>query len=100
MLFPPVVGDGRQGYPEEAPYDAIHVGAAAATVPKEVRVIVLDVCCCGLPASGAAKKLIIREALEAASSVCLIWSWQARAFQGVVTFTAWLTSVDSFFCLS
>ncbi|XP_066176780.1 protein-L-isoaspartate(D-aspartate) O-methyltransferase-like isoform X5 [Sylvia atricapilla] len=31
-----VVGDGRQGYPEEAPYDAIHVGAAAATVPKEV----------------------------------------------------------------
>ncbi|NXK95185.1 PIMT methyltransferase, partial [Formicarius rufipectus] len=31
-----VVGDGRQGYPEEAPYDAIHVGAAAATVPKEL----------------------------------------------------------------
>lgn len=35
--FLSVVGDGRQGYPEEAPYDAIHVGAAAATVPKEVR---------------------------------------------------------------
>ncbi|NWR80384.1 PIMT methyltransferase, partial [Centropus unirufus] len=31
-----VVGDGRQGYPEEAPYDAIHVGAAAAVVPKEL----------------------------------------------------------------
>ncbi|XP_051477172.1 protein-L-isoaspartate(D-aspartate) O-methyltransferase-like isoform X2 [Apus apus] len=31
-----VVGDGRQGYPEEAPYDAIHVGAAAAAVPKEL----------------------------------------------------------------
>ncbi|KFZ45942.1 Protein-L-isoaspartate(D-aspartate) O-methyltransferase, partial [Antrostomus carolinensis] len=31
-----VVGDGRQGYPDEAPYDAIHVGAAAATVPKEL----------------------------------------------------------------
>ncbi|XP_071894761.1 protein-L-isoaspartate(D-aspartate) O-methyltransferase isoform X1 [Anas platyrhynchos] len=31
-----VVGDGRQGYPEEAPYDAIHVGAAAPTVPKEL----------------------------------------------------------------
>ncbi|XP_072907577.1 protein-L-isoaspartate(D-aspartate) O-methyltransferase isoform X2 [Hemitrygon akajei] len=29
-----VVGDGRQGYPEEAPYDAIHVGAAASTVPQ------------------------------------------------------------------
>ncbi|XP_061552751.1 l-isoaspartyl protein carboxyl methyltransferase, like [Phycodurus eques] len=29
-----VVGDGRLGYPEGAPYDAIHVGAAAATVPK------------------------------------------------------------------
>uniref|UniRef100_A0A8C4N2J5 Protein-L-isoaspartate O-methyltransferase n=1 Tax=Eptatretus burgeri TaxID=7764 RepID=A0A8C4N2J5_EPTBU len=28
-----VVGDGRLGYPELAPYDAIHVGAAAATVP-------------------------------------------------------------------
>jgi len=25
-----VKGDGRKGFPEEAPYDAIHVGAAAA----------------------------------------------------------------------
>jgi protein-L-isoaspartate(D-aspartate) O-methyltransferase len=25
-----VKGDGRKGYPEAAPYDAIHVGAAAA----------------------------------------------------------------------
>uniref|UniRef100_A0A8D0GVS2 Protein-L-isoaspartate O-methyltransferase n=1 Tax=Sphenodon punctatus TaxID=8508 RepID=A0A8D0GVS2_SPHPU len=31
-----LVGDGRKGYPEEAPYDAIHVGAAAVTVPKEL----------------------------------------------------------------
>ncbi|XP_068109488.1 protein-L-isoaspartate(D-aspartate) O-methyltransferase-like isoform X2 [Hyperolius riggenbachi] len=29
-----VVGDGRNGYPEGGPYDAIHVGAAAATVPQ------------------------------------------------------------------
>ncbi|XP_069493657.1 protein-L-isoaspartate(D-aspartate) O-methyltransferase-like isoform X3 [Ambystoma mexicanum] len=29
-----VVGDGRNGYPEDAPFDAIHVGAAAATVPQ------------------------------------------------------------------
>ncbi|MEQ2173107.1 Protein-L-isoaspartate(D-aspartate) O-methyltransferase [Goodea atripinnis] len=29
-----VFGDGRHGYPDGAPYDAIHVGAAAATVPK------------------------------------------------------------------
>uniref|UniRef100_A0AAQ5YGN1 Protein-L-isoaspartate O-methyltransferase n=1 Tax=Amphiprion ocellaris TaxID=80972 RepID=A0AAQ5YGN1_AMPOC len=29
-----VVGDGRLGFPDGAPYDAIHVGAAAATVPK------------------------------------------------------------------
>uniref|UniRef100_A0A671SXY7 Protein-L-isoaspartate O-methyltransferase n=1 Tax=Sinocyclocheilus anshuiensis TaxID=1608454 RepID=A0A671SXY7_9TELE len=28
------VGDGRMGYAEEAPYDAIHVGAAAPTVPQ------------------------------------------------------------------
>ncbi|KNA07602.1 hypothetical protein SOVF_170280 [Spinacia oleracea] len=28
------VGDGRQGYPEDAPYDAIHVGAAAPEIPK------------------------------------------------------------------
>jgi protein-L-isoaspartate(D-aspartate) O-methyltransferase len=28
VLF--VKGDGRKGYPAEAPYDAIHVGAAAA----------------------------------------------------------------------
>ena len=30
------VGDGRLGYPEGAPYDAIHVGAAAPTLPKAV----------------------------------------------------------------
>lgn len=29
-----VVGDGRLGYPDGAPYDAIHVGAAAPTLPK------------------------------------------------------------------
>ena len=32
------VGDGRKGYPEGAPYDAIHVGAAAAVVPQPVGV--------------------------------------------------------------
>lgn len=31
------VRDGRQGFPEGAPYDAIHVGAAAPSVPKSVR---------------------------------------------------------------
>lgn len=30
------VGDGRLGFPDEAPYDAIHVGAAAPTLPKAV----------------------------------------------------------------
>ncbi|CAG2161484.1 unnamed protein product [Oppiella nova] len=29
-----IVGDGRQGYPSEAPYDAIHVGAAAPNLPQ------------------------------------------------------------------
>ena len=29
-------GDGRLGYPKLAPYDAIHVGAAAPTVPQPV----------------------------------------------------------------
>ncbi|KAL0969634.1 hypothetical protein UPYG_G00230100 [Umbra pygmaea] len=29
-----VVGDGRLGYPDGAPYDAIHVGAAAPTLPE------------------------------------------------------------------
>jgi len=28
-----VTGDGRLGYPPKGPYDAIHVGAAAATIP-------------------------------------------------------------------
>jgi len=28
-----VTGDGRQGYEQEAPFDAIHVGAAAPTLP-------------------------------------------------------------------
>lgn len=31
-----VSGDGRQGFPEDSPYDAIHVGAAAATLPQAV----------------------------------------------------------------
>ena len=26
--------DGRQGWPEHAPYDAIHVGAAAPEIPQ------------------------------------------------------------------
>jgi protein-L-isoaspartate(D-aspartate) O-methyltransferase len=29
-------GDGRQGYASEAPYDAIHVGAAAPDTPHEL----------------------------------------------------------------
>lgn len=31
-----LVGDGRKGHPESAPYDAIHVGAAAAEMPEEL----------------------------------------------------------------
>ncbi|XP_038638673.1 protein-L-isoaspartate(D-aspartate) O-methyltransferase-like [Scyliorhinus canicula] len=31
-----IVGDGRRGYPNGAPYDAIHVGAAAAVVPQDL----------------------------------------------------------------
>ena len=31
-----VVGDGRKGHPEMAPYDAIHVGAAAPEIPQAV----------------------------------------------------------------
>jgi len=31
-----VVGDGRLGYDKFAPYDAIHVGAAAPEIPKPV----------------------------------------------------------------
>jgi len=30
------VGDGRQGHPEDAPYSAIHVGAATPTLPDVV----------------------------------------------------------------
>lgn len=32
-----VTGDGRQGHKSDAPYDAIHVGAAAAQLPEAVR---------------------------------------------------------------
>lgn len=35
-LLLPKEGDGRLGYPEMAPYDAIHVGAAAPDIPLEV----------------------------------------------------------------
>lgn len=31
-----VTGDGRKGYPEGGPYDAIHVGAAAKVVHEEL----------------------------------------------------------------
>ncbi|KAJ8676722.1 hypothetical protein QAD02_012509 [Eretmocerus hayati] len=31
-----VVGDGRLGYPSEAPFDAIHVGAASSETPNSV----------------------------------------------------------------
>ena len=34
-----IVGDGRKGAPEEGPFDAIHVGAAAAELPDEVSII-------------------------------------------------------------
>ena len=30
------MGDGREGWPAEAPYDAIHVGAAAGRLPKKL----------------------------------------------------------------
>ncbi|KXN84050.1 Protein-L-isoaspartate(D-aspartate) O-methyltransferase [Leucoagaricus sp. SymC.cos] len=31
-----VAGDGRKGYPSGGPYDAIHVGAAAPSLPQEL----------------------------------------------------------------
>lgn len=31
-----IQGDGRDGCPEEAPFDCIHVGAAAETMPNQV----------------------------------------------------------------
>ena len=37
-----VVGDGRQGYEKFAPYDAIHVGAAAPEIPKAVSELAMD----------------------------------------------------------
>lgn len=33
------VGDGRLGFPADAPYKAIHVGAAAPTMPQAVSMI-------------------------------------------------------------
>lgn len=36
MSFAFSAGDGRKGFPDEAPYDAIHVGAAAPNVPQPV----------------------------------------------------------------
>ena len=34
-----VVGDGRQGYAQNGPYHAIHVGAATPTLPQAVSLI-------------------------------------------------------------
>ena len=41
FIHPFTAGDGRLGYPDGAPYDAIHVGAAAPTIPKAVRTIIV-----------------------------------------------------------
>ncbi|CAH8571646.1 unnamed protein product [Heterobilharzia americana] len=32
-----ITGDGRDGWPSDAPYDAIHVGAAAPTIPNALK---------------------------------------------------------------
>ena len=45
MFILTVDGDGRLGYPDDAPYDAIHVGAAAATIPQPVSVFYLSIAC-------------------------------------------------------
>lgn len=37
-----LVGDGRQGYPNRGPYDAIHVGAAAKEMPQPVRRMIAE----------------------------------------------------------
>ena len=34
QLFACILTDGREGWPEFAPYDAIHVGAAAPEIPQ------------------------------------------------------------------
>ena len=34
-----VVGDGRQGHAQDGPYHAIHVGAAAPTLPQAVSIL-------------------------------------------------------------
>lgn len=34
IVFYKLLPDGRQGWPELAPYDAIHVGAAAPEIPQ------------------------------------------------------------------
>lgn len=36
MFLHRLVGDGRLGYPDRGPYDAIHVGAAAKEMPRPV----------------------------------------------------------------
>ena len=41
-----VAGDGRRGYSAVAPYDAIHVGAAAPELPPAVRKHTLSLICC------------------------------------------------------
>lgn len=40
-----VTGDGRKGYEPEAPYDAIHVGAAAPELPQAVSDLLLSIVC-------------------------------------------------------
>ena len=37
VLIVTIGGDGRRGYEPGQPYDAIHVGAAAADLPQAVR---------------------------------------------------------------
>ena len=58
-----VDGDGRLGYPDDAPYDAIHVGAAAATIPQPVSIFYLSIACKCLVLSMACKHLLFEYGL-------------------------------------
>lgn len=57
------VADGRQGYPENAPYNAIHVGAASPSLPEAVS-------CRWLHCHGGAERINILGASFTRKTLC------------------------------